>query len=87
MCSVERVDGLFEGDYSGWEQRLDLGSCVQVDDSVFFDALEDFTVGAWVHPSFNPSSYEPPDLDNIDPFNPPTLTIAPMIETQTVGAG
>ncbi len=47
----------------GGSNALNLGSYIHVDDPALFDGLEDFTVGAWVNPSFNPSTYEPPDLD------------------------
>jgi hypothetical protein len=37
-------------------------------------------VSGWVYPVFDPTAYEPPDLENPDPFHPPSLTMAPLIQ-------
>ncbi|AXI45551.1 hypothetical protein C1J03_05585 [Sulfitobacter sp. SK012] len=43
------------------------------------DKLDSFTVSGWIYPVFDTVGYEPPDLENPDPFHPPTLTMAPEI--------
>jgi len=77
--SVEPVAAKFAGTYDGKEQSLNLGSYVHVENVKALDTLQSFTVGAWIFPSFDPSAYEPPDLENPDPFYPPTLNIATLI--------
>jgi N,N-dimethylformamidase len=84
MFEVREVEAEFTGTYEGREQPLNLGSYVQVDNTAALDQLESFSVGAWMFPTFDPSSYEPPDLENIDPFSPPTLNIAASIEDQVI---
>jgi len=81
---VRKTEASFEGSYQGIPQTLNLGSYVHVEDASALDGLESFTVAAWVFPTFDPSEYEPPDLDNIDPFSPPTLNIAKSISHQTI---
>ena len=78
------VDATFAGSYRGRPQALNLGSYVHVEDASALDGLESFTVAAWVFPTFDPTGYEPPDLDNIDPFSPPTLNVAEKVGHQTV---
>ena len=91
--SISRYGGLFEmrpveapfaGTYDGIVQDLDVGSYIDVEPSASLDALESFTVGAWIFPTFNPAEYTPPDLENPDPFSPPTLNIAEEIGAQTL---
>lgn len=74
----------FAGSFNGTEQQLHLGSYVEIDPSTSLDSLESFTVGAWIFPTFNPAEYEAPDLENPDPFNPPTMNIADQITDQTI---
>jgi N,N-dimethylformamidase len=81
---VDPVAAPFAGRYEGKEQPLNLGSYVQVEASKVLDGLESFTVSAWVFPTFTPSEYVPPDLENPDPFYPPTLNIAASIAEQTI---
>ena len=78
------VDAPFAGSYQGRRQRLNLGSYVQVENTGALDRLGSFTVAGWIDPTFSPATYEPPDLENIDRFHPPTLTIAARIEEQTI---
>jgi N,N-dimethylformamidase len=86
MFDVRPVRAKFAGGYDGAEQPLNLGSYVHVEDIGALDGLSDFTVAAWIFPTFDPTEYEPPDLENPDPFYPPTLSIAPLIvdDSQTV---
>jgi N,N-dimethylformamidase len=86
MFEVRPVEAPFAGTYEGIEQSLDLGSYVHVEDPGSLDGLGSFTVAAWIFPTFDPTEYEPPDLENPDPFSPPTLSIAPLIldDGQTV---
>jgi N,N-dimethylformamidase len=81
---VVRVDSSFAGNYTGANQPLNSGSYVHVEDASALDGLKSFTVAAWIFPTFDPSDYEPPDLDNIDPFSPPSLNIAESISHQTI---
>ncbi|MDG1386987.1 MAG: hypothetical protein P8P79_01015 [Halioglobus sp.] len=81
---VRPIPAQFAGSYQGLEQPLNLGSYVQVEASAALDQLGSFSAAAWIYPTFDPASYEPPDLDNIDPFNPPTLSIAASIGEQTI---
>lgn len=82
--SMIAVDAPFAGRYPGRNQPLNLGSYVHVEDASPLDQLESFTVAAWIFPTFDPTEYEPPDLDNIDPFSPPSLNIAESISHQTI---
>ena len=77
--AVMPVAADFAGKYDGSEQPLNLGSYVHVANVGALDDLQSFTVGAWIFPSFDPTAYEPPNLENPDPFYPPTLNIAPLI--------
>ncbi|MGI9309170.1 MAG: N,N-dimethylformamidase beta subunit family domain-containing protein [Gammaproteobacteria bacterium] len=77
--AVESIAAKFAGKYEGTEQQLNLGSYIHVESVSALDKLQSFTVGAWIFPSFDPTAYEPPDLENPDPFYPPTLNIAPLI--------
>jgi N,N-dimethylformamidase len=79
MFRVDPVNAEFAGEYDAIEQPLNHGSYVQVDNTGTLDALESFTMGAWVFPTFDPTEYVAPDLDNPDPFYPPTLSIAELI--------
>ena len=79
---VVAIDAEFAGDYNGIEQGLDHGSYVQVENTKALDELGDFTVAAWIFPSFDPTEYVEPDLENPDPFYPPTLSIAPLVLDQ-----
>ena len=83
---VEYTPSSFEGAYEGKPQALNLGSYIQVNDTSALDQLKSFTVSGWVYPVFDTVGYEPPDLENPDPFHPPTLTMAPAItdDPQTV---
>jgi len=81
---VVPVEAAFAGTYEGKAQALNLGSYVHVEDASALDSLESFTVAAWIFPTFDPSEYEPPDLDNIDPFSPPTLNVAESVSHQTI---
>jgi N,N-dimethylformamidase len=80
---VREVPAAFAGKYSGSEQALHLGSYIEVENTGVLDDLASFTVGAWIFPTFDPTEYVPADLENPDPFYPPTLNIAPLI----LGAG
>ena len=86
MFEVRPVKAKFAGRYDGAEQPLNLGSYVHVENAGALDGLDSFTVAAWIYPTFDPTEYEPPDLENPDPFYPPTLSIAPLIveDSQTV---
>jgi N,N-dimethylformamidase len=86
MFKVEPVTGSFAGKYNGVEQPLNLGSYAHIEKTGALDVLGSFTVGAWIYPTFDPTEYKPPDLENIDPFSPPTLNIAPLIldHSQTI---
>lgn len=79
MFKVESVMAPFARKYKGTEQPLNLGSYVHVEKTGAIDNLKSFTVGAWIFPTFDSTEYEPPDLENPDPFFPPTLNIAPLI--------
>jgi len=81
---VEPVDAPFAGRHEGQVQNLDLGSYAHVEDVTALDRLDSFTVAAWIFPTFDPTEYEPPDLDNIDPFSPPTLNVAESVGHQTI---
>ena len=83
---VVEVDADFAGTYDGIEQDLNHGSYVHVEETGALDGLQDFTVAAWIFPSFDPTEYEAPDLDNPDPFYPPTLSIATLVveDAQTI---
>jgi hypothetical protein len=75
----EHTPSSFEGTYEGTPQDLNLGSYIQVGDTLTLDQLESFTVSGWIYPVFDAVGYEPPDLDNPDLFHPPSLTMAPSI--------
>jgi N,N-dimethylformamidase len=81
---VVDVEAPFAGQYSGIEQKLNLGSYVEVPASKKLDGLKSFTVAAWIYPTFDPTEYVAPDLENPDPFLPPSLTIADTIGAQTI---
>lgn len=81
---VKLVEASFAGSYQGQPQPLNLGSYVQVESSAILDVLSSFTVAGWIHPTFNPSTYEPPQLENPDPFSPPTLNIGASVGEQTI---
>ena len=81
---VDKVEASFAGTYKGNRQSLNLGSFIHVEDTSALDGLESFTVAAWIFPTFDPTEYTPPDLNNIDPFNPPSLNIAESITHQTI---
>ncbi|MGI9330681.1 MAG: N,N-dimethylformamidase beta subunit family domain-containing protein [Gammaproteobacteria bacterium] len=78
------VDAPFAGDYDGVEQALNLGSYVEVPGSRKLDGLKSFTVAAWIYPTFDPNEYQEPDLENPDPFYPPTLNIGKSIGEQAI---
>lgn len=84
MFSTPEVSADFSGEYQGKVQPLNLGSYVQVTNTGSLDNLTSFSVGAWIYPTFDPTEYTPPDLNNIDPFSPPTLNIATSIVNQTI---
>jgi N,N-dimethylformamidase len=79
LFKLKQVEASFEGNYEGVLQPLNLGSYVHIEDAQVLNKLESFTVGAWIYPVFDPAEYTPPDLENPDPFHPPTLTMAPLI--------
>jgi len=81
---VVPVKASFMGSYEGNPQALNLGSYVHVDDASVLNGLKSFTVAAWIFPTFNPVEYTPPDLENPDPFHPPSLNIAESISHQTI---
>ena len=76
---VEYTKSSFERTYDGSQQELNLGSYIHVGNTAALDQLESFTVSGWIYPVFDPTGYTPPDLENPDPFHPPTLTMAPLI--------
>jgi len=82
LFEVKPVAASFEGRYKGSAQPLNLGSYVHVADASALNGLDSFAVGAWIYPVFDPTEYQPPDLENPDPFHPPTLTMAPRILKQ-----
>ncbi|MCX2982036.1 hypothetical protein EYC98_14325 [Halieaceae bacterium IMCC14734] len=86
LFEVKKVDASFDGEYQGKPQSLNLGSYIHVEKTKPLDKLSSFTVGAWIYPVFDPTEFVPPDLDNPDPFHPPTLTMAPKIldKAQTI---
>jgi N,N-dimethylformamidase len=84
MFSAPEIDASFSGEYQGKVQPLNLGSYIHVKETGKLDRLESFSAAAWVYPTFDPTEYTPPDLDNIDPFSPPTLNIAEKINNQTI---
>lgn len=84
MFQLDPVPSDFAKTYEARRQDLNLGSYAEVSATGPLDDLDDFSIGLWVFPTFNPANYEAPDLDNIDPFSPPTLTIADNIATQTL---
>jgi len=81
---VDPIKASFQGRYEGKEQPLNTGSYVHIEDASALDGLTSFTVAAWIFPTFDPTEYTPPDLNNIDPFNPPSLNIAESISHQTI---
>lgn len=84
LFEMRPVEAEFTGSYYGIEQQLHLGSYIEIDPSPSLDSLESFTVGAWIFPTFNPAEYVAPDLENPDPFSPPTMNIAAQIAAQTI---
>ena len=84
MFDVRVVDTPFAGQYPGRHQPLNLGSYVHVDRVPALDSLKSFTAAGWIHPTFNPAAYEPPDPENVDRFYPPTLTVGARIREQTI---
>jgi len=83
---LEYTPSSFEDTYAGVRQELNLGSYVHVQNSAQLDHLQSFTVSGWIYPVFDPTTFVPPDLENPDPFHPPSLTMAPKIlaDPQTV---
>ncbi len=81
---VVDVEAPFAGKFTGIEQKLNLGSYVEVPASKELDGLKSFTMSAWIYPTFDPTEYVEPDLKNPDPFLPPSLTIADTIGAQTI---
>ncbi len=83
---LEQTPSAFDGAYKGTQQKLNLGSYVHVQNTEAFDKLQSFTVSGWIYPVFDTVSYEPPDLENPDPFHPPSLNMAPKIlnDPQTI---
>jgi N,N-dimethylformamidase len=79
LFELAEIEAPFAGEYQGSRQPLNLGSYIHVDDAGVLDRESSFTVGAWIYPVFDPTSYEPPDLDNVVAFEEPTVTIAPLI--------
>jgi N,N-dimethylformamidase len=65
---VVPVDAPFAGKFTGIEQKLNVGSYVEIAPSKELDSLKSFTVAGWIYPTFNPTEYKEPDLDNPDPF-------------------
>lgn len=84
MFELQTLDAAFEGSYQGRQQPLNLGSYVEVDNTAALDKLGGFTVAGWIHPTFDPAHYQPPNLDNINPLYPPTLNIGASIREQTI---
>jgi len=84
MFKVEPIAAPFAGKYDGEEQPINLGSYVHVKKTGPLDEIQSFTIAALIYPTFDPTEYEPPDLDNIDPFFPPTLNIAASVKSQTI---
>ena len=84
MFEVKPVKAAFAGQYKGSEQPLNLGSYIHVEKTPALDKLKSFTISAWIYPTFNPVEYKEPDLDNIDPFSPPTLNIGASVKNQTI---
>jgi N,N-dimethylformamidase len=83
---LEYTPSSFEDTYKGARQELNLGSYVHVQNTGAFDQLQSFTVSGWIYPVFDPTGFVPPDLENPDPFHPPSLTMAPEIldDPQTI---
>jgi N,N-dimethylformamidase len=81
---VVDVEASFAREYDGVAQALNLGSYVEIPASRKLDGLKSFTVSAWIYPTFDPNEYKEPDLENPDPFYPPTLDIAKSIGDQTI---
>ena len=81
---VNPVKSDVDGKYDGTTQPLNLGSYINIAETKKLDKLADFSIGAWIFPTFDPSEYTAPDLENIDPFSPPTLSIAKDVKVQTV---
>jgi len=84
--NVEDTPSSFEGTYDGTRQELNLGSYIHIGNTSALDELDSFTVSGWIYPVFDAVGYEPPDLENPDPFHPPSLTMAPEIinDPQTI---
>lgn len=82
MFRVDEVSSTFAGKYPGKKQELDIGSYIEVLNPQL--PTGSFTVGAYIYPTFNPDTYEAPDLDNIDPFHPPSLNVGHTITRQTI---
>jgi N,N-dimethylformamidase len=83
---LEKIPASFQNTYKGVPQELNLGSYVHVQKTDQLDNLQSFTVSGWIYPVFDATTFEPPDLENPDPFHPPTLTMAPKIldDPQTI---
>jgi N,N-dimethylformamidase len=83
---LENTPSALDGTYKGTRQELNLGSYVHVQDTAAIDQLQSFTVSGWIYPVFDPTTFVPPDLENPDPFHPPSLTMAPKIlnDPQTI---
>lgn len=84
MFEVVEHAASFKGTYQGQAQKLNLGSYIQVEQTSALDELGSFTVAGWIHPTFNPATYEPPSLENPDPLYPPTLNIGASIKEQSI---
>lgn len=82
LFEVIPIASAFEGHYPGQKQLLDLGSYIEVENPTL--PTKSFTVGAYIYPTFNPETYEAPDLDNIDPLHPPSLNIGQRVKRQTI---
>jgi len=81
---VDPVDAAFAGSYDGIAQELNTGSYVEIDAESSLEDLDSFTVSGWIYPVFNPLEYQEPDLENLDPFSPATLTLGAEVAAQTI---
>jgi hypothetical protein len=79
---MERVQSDFEGNISVAEQKLHLGSFIEINNAQPLTDFDEFTIGAYFYPTFLPSEYTFPE--KIDPFNPPSVDISSTLENQTL---
>jgi len=79
---TEYVPSSFEGEIQVDNQELQLGSYVHIENAEKLDVLTELTIGAYFYPTFLPSEYTFPE--KIDPFNPPSVDIATLLEYQTL---